>query len=80
MVLLWPFSFLRIISIVIHFYESFRKKLLVKYQQLEESLQAAQSKAHGLEKLKSRLAGEVDDLTGNIEDVSFHINYDIYYI
>ncbi len=50
---------------------------MVKYQQLEESLQAVQSKAHGLEKLKSRLAGEVDDLTGNIEDVSFHTYYDI---
>lgn len=47
-----------------------RKKNVIKIQQLEESFQAAQSKASNLEKLKNRLNGEVEDLTANLDDVS----------
>ena len=52
---------------------AFRKKNNAKIQQLEESLQAAQSKASNLEKLKNRLNGEVEDLTANLDDVRFCI-------
>ena len=52
-----------------------RKKSNVKIQQLEESLQSAQSKASNLEKLKNRLNGEVEDLNANLEDVSYHISH-----
>ena len=38
-------------------------------------MQAAQSKASNLEKLKNRLNGEVEDLTSNLENVSAGFSY-----
>ena len=54
---------------------------MARCQQLEEDMQAAQSKASNLEKLKNRLNGEVDDLTSNLENVNavlflWHCNRD----
>ena len=46
-----------------------RRKLLAKIQQTEESLQSAQSKASSLEKVKSKLTGEVDDLSASLDEV-----------
>ena len=52
-----------------------RKKNAARCQQLEADMQAAQSKASNLEKLKNRLNGEVEDLTSNVENVSAHLSH-----
>lgn len=50
--------------------EEYKRKFNTKITELESQLEAAQSKASSLEKLKSRLNGELDDLAAEVERVS----------
>jgi TolA-binding protein len=51
--------------------EEMKRKFNVKITELEAQLDAAQSKASSLEKVKNRLQGELDDLTVEVERVSY---------
>lgn len=49
--------------------EELKRKLNAKIQELESQLEAAQSKASSLEKVKTRLQGELEDLMVEVERV-----------
>ena len=50
--------------------EELKRKFNTKILELESQLDAAQSKASSLEKVKHRLQGEMDDLTVEVERVN----------
>jgi len=57
--------------------DEIKRKFNTKINELEAQLEAAQSKVSGLEKVKNRLQGELEDLTVEVERVSQKNN--IYY-
>ena len=49
--------------------EDTKRKLNARVQELEEALSAAESKSSGMEKIKSRMNEEVEDLLLDLEKV-----------
>jgi len=49
--------------------EELKRKMNAKVMELEAALEAAQTKASSMEKVKNRLQGELDDLTIEVERV-----------
>ena len=55
--------------------EELKRKMNAKIMELETALEAAQSKANSMEKVKNRLQGELEDLTIEVERVRKIILY-----
>lgn len=55
--------------------EELKRKFNAKIVELESQLEASQSKASSLEKVKSRLQGELDDLTVEVERVKLMLSF-----
>ena len=52
--------------------EEARKKLIVKLQEAEEQLEAQTAKAANMEKIKNRMQGDLEDVTIELERVSYY--------
>jgi len=59
--------------------EELKRKMNAKVTELEAQLEAAQSKASSMEKVKNRLQGELEDLTIEVERVCKSILLLCYY-
>ena len=57
--------------------EDAKRKLATRVQELEEALTAAESKSAGMEKIKSRMNDEVEDLLLDLEKVQSLTYYDV---